>query len=65
LAPAQDGGAFDEPAEGAALVGGQAFLFRAGASAFVFDVADGEPEQFDRGVVGREMPAILGPPDRR
>ena len=31
----------------------------AGAGAFVFDVADGQPEQFDHGVVGGEMAAVL------
>jgi hypothetical protein len=30
------------------------------AGAFVFDVADGQPQQLDRGVVVGEVPPILG-----
>lgn len=40
---------------GAAL----ASVFVAFPGAFVFDVADAEPEQFDDGVVGGEMTAVL------
>jgi hypothetical protein len=46
-------------ARGAALPGGQALLLGALAGALVFDVADGQPEQLDHGVVGGEVPAIL------
>ena len=37
----------------------EALLLGAGSGAFVFDVADGQPEQLDRGVVVREVPPIL------
>ena len=59
LSPAVDGGAFDEPAGGFAFAAGQAFLLRPGAGAFVFDLADREPEQFDRGIVRGKVAAVL------
>ena len=57
--PALHGGAFDEPARGGALGRREALLLGASTGAFVLDVADGQPEQLDRGVVVREMPPIL------
>ena len=45
--PALDCGAFDEPAGGFALVSRCPLFLGALAGSFVFDVADGEPEQFD------------------
>ena len=57
--PALHGGAFDQPAGRGALGRRQALLLRASAGAFVFDVADGQPQQLDRGVVVREVPPIL------
>ena len=57
--PALHGGAFDQPARRGALGGRQALLLGPLAGAFVFDVADGQPQQLDRGVVVREVPPIL------
>jgi hypothetical protein len=57
--PALHGGAFDQPARGGALGGWQALLLRSLAGAFVLDVADGQPQQLDRRVVGGEVPPIL------
>ena len=57
--PALHGGAFDQPAGRGALGRRQALLLRACAGAFVFDVADGQPQQLDRGVVVREVPPVL------
>jgi hypothetical protein len=54
-----DGGAFDEPAGGLALVAGLAGFGRSLAGPLVLDVADGEPEQLDDGVVVGEVPAVL------
>jgi hypothetical protein len=59
LAPALNDGAFDEAGRCSALAGGEAFLLGALAGGFVLDVADGQPEEFDHGVVGREVPAVL------
>src|SRR6185437_13835365 len=36
-----------------------AFLLGSFAGAFVFDVADREPEQLDDGVIGGKVPAVL------
>jgi len=58
LFPAGGDRAFDEAGWGGALVGGSAAFGFAGA--FVFDVADGQPEEFDDGVVGREVASVLG-----
>src|SRR5215470_2828558 len=58
--PALDGGAFHEPAGGVALGLGDALLFGAFAGAFVFDVADGQPEEFDGGGVVGEVSAVFG-----
>ena len=57
--PALHGGAFDQPTRGGALGRRQAFLLGPLAGAFVLDVADGQPQQLDRGVVVREVPPIL------
>ena len=57
--PALHGGAFDQSAGRGALGRRQALLLRASSGAFVFDVADGQPQQLDRGVVVREVPPIL------
>jgi hypothetical protein len=59
LFPALGEGAFDEAGLGGALVGGFAFFGFAGAGAFVFDVADDQPDQLDDRVVGREVAAVL------
>jgi len=59
LSPAGGDGSFDEPGGGGALVGGFAAFGFAGAGALVLDVADGQPQQFDHGVVGREVTPIL------
>ena len=59
LFPVLDGGAFDEAGGGAAFVAGGAFLGGAGAGAFVFDVADGQPQQLDDGVVAGEVAAVF------
>ena len=42
------------------LVGGFASVCEALGGAFVFDVADGEPQEFDGGFFAGEMPAVLG-----
>jgi hypothetical protein len=58
--PALGEGAFDEFAGGVAgLAFGSAGFLGAFAGSFVFDVADGEPEQFDRGGVVGEVAAVL------
>ena len=54
-----DGLAFDEVAGGFAGAFGLAFLFGSFPGAFVLDVADGQPEQFDHGVVVGEVSAVL------
>ena len=53
------GGAFYQPAGGFALAAGCTGLLGALPGAFVLDVADGQPEQLDDGVVVGEMPAVL------
>ena len=57
--PAVDGGAFDEAAGGFALVGWCAGLGCSLSGSFVLDVSDGEPQQFDHGVVVGEVPSVL------
>ena len=57
--PALDDGTFDEVARGFALVAGLAGLGGSLAGPLVLDVADGEPEQLDHGVVVGEVPAVL------
>jgi hypothetical protein len=57
LLPALDDGVFDEPGGGLALVPGAAFL--GGAGALVLDIADGQPQQLDDGVVAGEVAAVL------
>jgi hypothetical protein len=60
LFPAVDAGAFDEAAGGLAGLGaGFPGFGGALAGAFVLDVGDGEPDEFDGGVVGREVTTIL------
>ena len=59
LFPALDDGAFDEPGGGFAGAAGLAFFPFAVAGAFVFDVADGQPQQLDDGVVTGEVAAVL------
>src|SRR5438445_13149713 len=44
---------------GGALVGGFAAVCFPGAGAFVFDVADGQPQQLDNGVVAGEVATVL------
>jgi hypothetical protein len=51
--------AFDEAAASGAVDGGSGALFFSFSGAFVFDVADGQPQQFDNGVLGGEVPRFL------
>src|SRR5437764_2009419 len=51
--------AFDQAARSGALIGGSASLFLTFSGAFVFDGADGQPEQFDDGLVAGEMSAVF------
>jgi hypothetical protein len=57
--PAVDEGAFDESGWSFTFVGLLAGFFGALAGSFVFDVADGEPEQLDDSVVVGKVPAVL------
>ena len=58
--PALDDGAFDELAGGLAGVAlGQAGFLGTFAGSLVLDVADGQPEQLDRGGVVGEVAAVL------
>ena len=58
--PALDDGAFDEFAGGVAgCPSGSAGFLGAFSGSFVFDGADGQPEQFDRGGVAGEVAAVL------
>src|SRR5882757_4696326 len=57
--PTVHGGAFDESAGGFAPAAGCAGFFGALPGAFVLDVADGQPQQFDHRVVGGEVPPVL------
>jgi hypothetical protein len=59
LFPAVDASSLDQSCGCPALVGRPAFLLLTLPGAFVLDVADGQPEQLDHRVVGREMPAVL------
>jgi hypothetical protein len=59
LFPVLDDGALDEAGGGFALVSGEPFLGGAFAGALVFDVADGQPQQLDDGVVAGEVAAVL------
>ena len=59
LFPVLDDGAFDEPGGGFAGAAGLAFLAGPFAGAFVFDVADGQPQKLDDGVVAGEVPPVF------
>ena len=60
LVPALDLGSFDELGWGfAGLAFGPAGFFGPFSGSFVFDVFDRQPEQFDHGVVGGEVAAVL------
>ena len=50
----------DEACGGCSFVGGFASVCEALGGSFVFDVADGEPQEFDGGFFAGEMPAVLG-----
>ena len=57
--PVVDGGSFDEAAAGFALVAGFAGFLGAFTGPLVLDVADGQPQQLDRGRVAGEVAAVL------
>ena len=60
LFPAGGGLAFDEVSFGFAFgAAAEAGFFGAVAGAFVFDAADGQPQQFDHRVVVGEVAAVL------
>jgi hypothetical protein len=59
LFPAVHDLAFDEFAGCFAGSSGCSLFLGSGACAFVFDVADRQPEEFDDGVVGGEVAAVL------
>ena len=59
LPPALRGLALDQLAGRPALVARHAPLSVAGPSPLVLDVDDGQPDQLDDRVVGRELPPIL------
>jgi hypothetical protein len=53
-------GSFDHASGGlTGLVAGLAGFGGAGPGPFVLDVGDGQPDQLDDRVVGREVPAVL------
>ncbi len=59
LFPVGGGVSLDEACGGCSFVGGFSCVCEALGSSFVFDVADGEPQEFDGGFFAGEMPAIL------
>ena len=59
LFPVGGGASLDEACGGCSFVGGFSCVCEALGSSFVFDVADGEPQEFDGGFFAGEMPAIL------
>lgn len=60
LFPVGGGVSLDEAGVSCSFVGGFACVCEALGGAFVFDVADGEPQEFDGGFFAGEMPAVLG-----
>ena len=60
LFPVGGGVSFDEAGVSCSFVGGFASICEALGGSFVFDVADGEPQEFDGGFFAGEMPAVLG-----
>ena len=60
LFPVGGGVSFDEAGVSCSFVGGFASVCEALGGSFVFDVADGEPQEFDGGFFAGEMPAVLG-----
>ena len=60
LFPVGGGVSLDEAGVSCSFVGGFASVCEALGGAFVFDVADGEPQEFDGGFFAGEMPAVLG-----
>jgi hypothetical protein len=59
LFPALGGVALDEAAGCGAFVCGLAAVLFPCSGALVLDVDDGEPDEFDDGVVGRELSTVL------
>ena len=60
LFPVGGGVSLDEAGVSCSFVGGFAGVCEALGGSFVFDVADGEPQEFDGGFFAGEMPAVLG-----
>ena len=60
LFPVGGGVSLDEAGVSCSFVGGFASVCEALGGSFVFDVADGEPQEFDGGFFAGEMPAVLG-----
>lgn len=60
LFPVGGGVSLDEAGVSCSFVGGFASICEALGGSFVFDVADGEPQEFDGGFFAGEMPAVLG-----
>ena len=60
LFPVGGGVSLDEAGVSCSLVGGFASVCEALGGSFVFDVADGEPQEFDGCFFAGEMPAVLG-----
>ena len=60
LFPVGGGVSLDEAGVSCSFVGGFASVCEALGGAFVFDVADGEPQEFDGCFFAGEMPAVLG-----
>ena len=60
LFPVGGGASLDEAGVSCSFVGGFASVCEALGGSFVFDVANGEPQEFDGGFFAGEMPAVLG-----
>ena len=60
LFPVGGGVSLDEAGVSCSFVGGFPGVCEALGGSFVFDVADGEPQEFDGGFFAGEMPAVLG-----
>jgi hypothetical protein len=54
-----DDAAFDQAGGCPSVGAGDALLLRPGAGTFVLDVADGQPDQLDHGVIVQEVAAVL------
>ena len=60
LFPVGGGVSLDEACVSCSFVGGFPGVCEALGGSFVFDVAEGEPQEFDGGFFAGEMPAVLG-----